>query len=85
MGIQSYHIPHQHTPRKLIYRIVVELFPRNEGPVWDAIMQGDGNLVIYDPRAHPLWASATAGNAGAWLVGQNDGNLVIYDANGNPL
>jgi len=48
-------------------------------------MQGDGNLVIYDPRAHPLWASATAGNAGAWLVGQNDGNLVIYDANGNPL
>jgi hypothetical protein len=57
----------------------------SNGPVWDAIMQGDGNLVIYDPRAHPLWASNTAGHPGAWLIVQNDGSLVIYDAGSQPL
>ena len=46
-------------------------------------MQGDGNLVLYAPGSRVLWASNTAGRAGARVVMQGDGNLVIYDnANG---
>lgn len=41
-------------------------------------MQGDGNLVLYNPAITALWASGTAGNAGAYLRVQNDGNVVIY-------
>jgi hypothetical protein len=32
-----------------------------------------------------VWASATAGHPGAYLVVQNDGNLVIYDPQGKAL
>jgi len=42
-------------------------------------MQGDGNLVIYDPDGRPLWASNTVGHPGSRLVVQDDGNVVIYD------
>src|SRR5262249_33547664 len=54
-----------------------------------AVMQGDGNFVLYrgfkaDP-ANAVWATNTAGHAGAYLVIQNDGNLVLYDAKGKPL
>ena len=48
------------------------------------IMQADGNLVLYDPDAHPLWASNTYGNPGSRLVVQDDGNVVIYRANNTP-
>jgi hypothetical protein len=48
----------------------------------NAIMQGDGNFVIYDTSGKPVWASNTAGNAGANLYVQNDGNVVIYSASG---
>ncbi|KAB7744864.1 curculin domain-containing protein [Nostocoides sp. F2B08] len=53
-------------------------------PAGSAIMQGDGNLVVYRPGGRPLWASNTSGNAGARLVVQDDGNVVIYRANGSP-
>ena len=36
-------------------------------------------------RFFPLWASGTAGNAGAELVVQNDGNVVVYSAAGAAL
>ena len=47
-----------------------------------AVMQPDGNFVVYSLRghAHPIWVSGTAGNPGAVLVKQADGNLVIYQA-----
>ena len=44
-------------------------------------MQTDGNLVIYTPGGHPIWASNTNGNAGSRLVAQTDGNVVIYRTN----
>jgi hypothetical protein len=47
-----------------------------------AVMQGDGNLVIYGP-AGPVWASGTA-IAGTVLSMQRDGNLVAYRPNGLP-
>jgi hypothetical protein len=49
------------------------------------VMQGDGNLVVYDADGQPAWASGTAGRPGASFVMQNDGNAVIYGADGAPL
>jgi hypothetical protein len=48
-----------------------------------AIMQGDGNFVVYDVEdgvAVPVWSTNTAGNPGAYLNVQDDGNMVIYSA-----
>ncbi len=50
-----------------------------------AIMQGDGNFVLYDPNATPIWHTQTFGSAGATLRLQDDGNLVIYAADGSLL
>lgn len=49
------------------------------------LMQGDGNLVIYDPSMAAVWATGTAGNLNAKLVLQNDGNMVLYSATNVPL
>ena len=49
-----------------------------------AVMQTDGNFVIYDGQGKDRWATATAGNANAYLLVQNDGNIVVYSANGQP-
>lgn len=45
-----------------------------------AVLQGDGNLVVYNAASHPLWASNTNNHPGALLAIQSDGNLVIYDS-----
>ena len=50
-----------------------------------AVMQSDGNLVVYDSSWHYYWASNTSGNPGAWLVVQNDGNVVIYKPLWTPI
>jgi hypothetical protein len=52
--------------------------------VTHAIMQTDGNFVIYDGNA-PLWATNTSNQPGASLVLQDDGNLVIYDVQNRTL
>ncbi len=51
--------------------------------VTKAIMQGDGNFVVYGPEG-PYWASNTAPNPGSFLIVQDDGNVVIYGP-GGPL
>jgi hypothetical protein len=44
-----------------------------------AIMQGDGNFVVYGRHSNPLWSSVTEGHANVSEVAvQDDGNLVIY-------
>jgi hypothetical protein len=52
------------------------------------VMQGDGNLVLYDTSANPwrpLWASNTATGDSSYLINQGDGNLVVYRlADGQP-
>ena len=52
------------------------------------ILQADNNLVVYDGKNHPTWASKTdnEGAKGATtLVMQNDRNIVIYDAQKKPI
>jgi len=50
-----------------------------------AIMQGDGNFVVYTAGGTPVWASNTAGNSGASLLVQDDGNVVISSSSGASL
>jgi hypothetical protein len=50
-----------------------------------AVMQHDGNFVVYDAYWNALRASNTDGYHGARLVVQNDGNVVIYTPEGMPL
>ena len=49
------------------------------------IMQRDGNLVLYDARKNPLWASNTQGQRVEKCMMQRDGNLVLYLYNGQPV
>lgn len=45
-------------------------------------LQGDGNIVLYDPTGKAKWSSKTFGRSGQMkLFMQNDGNLVGLDAN----
>lgn len=66
-----------------------------QGPIWSTkttgqasgrfVMQGDGNLVVYDTSGNAIWDSKTYDHPGARLALQNDGNLVIYDVNNTAL
>lgn len=49
-----------------------------------AVMQHDGNAVVYGPGNVPRWASRT-GSTGSRLVMQSDGNLVVYDEGNRAL
>jgi hypothetical protein len=44
-----------------------------------AVMQTDGNFVIYSADNAVLWSAGTAGHPGARLVVQSDANVVLYD------
>lgn len=44
-----------------------------------AIMQGDGNLVVYSAGGTALWNAATVGHPNSILYMQADGNVVIYN------
>lgn len=47
-------------------------------PLGWAMLQDDGNLVIYDTVGMPYWSSRTAGHPNVRLAIQDDGNLVLY-------
>ena len=50
-----------------------------------AVMQSDGNFVIYDAQGVPVWFTGTGGNANAQLVLQSDGNVVVYSSDGRAV
>lgn len=54
------------------------------GGRFHAVMQTDGNLVVYTSANRPVWASGTH-SPGAGLTLQRDGNLVVYAANRRAL
>lgn len=43
-----------------------------------AVMQTDGNFVVYSSGGAALWNSGTAGLPGGTLLLQNDGNLIVW-------
>lgn len=49
---------------------------------WRAVMQNDGNFVIYDTTNAAKWQSGSSGHNGAVAVMQWDGNLVVYAPGG---
>lgn len=49
------------------------------------VMQGDGNVVLYENTGAVLWHSQTHGLPGQALVMQGDGNFVLYDGAGKAL
>jgi hypothetical protein len=62
-------------------------------PVWSshtnqagsfAVMQTDGNFVIYNRYKRPIWSTGTR-SPGAYLDLQNDSNLVLYSSHENPI
>lgn len=52
-----------------------------------AIMQSDGNFVVYNSSMQAKWTSNTRADAnlGSRLIIQNDGNLVIYNTSDQPI
>jgi hypothetical protein len=50
-----------------------------------ALLQGDGNLVVYSSSSQPLWASKTDGNPGAYLALSDDGGLALISTGGCTL
>jgi RHS repeat-associated protein len=50
-----------------------------------AIMQGDGNLVVYDASGDSLWASNTSGNPDSYLTLTDSGFLIVTSASGAAL
>jgi hypothetical protein len=50
-----------------------------------AIMQGDGNFVVYlqtPSGSQAQWWTGTGGNPGDWVIMGGDGNLVVYKSDG---
>ncbi|WP_327068871.1 glycoside hydrolase domain-containing protein [Kitasatospora sp. NBC_01302] len=72
------------------------VFGGNQGPLmWSsgtsgnpgayALMQADGNLVVYRPNGTAAWSSGTyTAGAGSYAMIQADGNFVVYRAGGSP-
>ncbi|WP_371750043.1 mannose-binding protein [Streptomyces sp. NBC_01283] len=48
------------------------------------VMQTDGNLVVYNEKGKPLWASMTFGENHRAIF-QQDGNLVIHNGDDRPI
>lgn len=51
-----------------------------------AVIQKDGNFVVYDKNKRPIWATATSVNVlsdGYRIAMQTDGNLVLYNQDNN--
>lgn len=51
----------------------------HNAPGYQAVMQGDGNFVVYNSANKAMWSTRTAGTgSNNRLVLQTDGNLVLY-------
>jgi hypothetical protein len=61
--------------------------PQWRGALWQvngvpgshAVMQGDGNLVLYSPSGQALWSTATGRHPGAELLVRNDTQMQVLD------
>ena len=55
------------------------------GGCFSLVMQGDGNLVMYQNGGTAIWNTQTGGTDGYTASMQSDGNLVLYSAQGCPM
>jgi hypothetical protein len=84
----QYHVEMQPDNNFVVYR---QGTGTSRTPLWhsntwnsganQAIMQDDGNLVVYADTS-AKWKSGTSGQTGNWLRMQDDGNLVVYGSSG---
>jgi Cysteine-rich secretory protein family len=84
----QYHVEMQSDNNFVVYRqgTGTSRTPMWHSNTWNsgankAIMQDDGNLVVYADTS-AKWASVTSGQTGNWLRMQDDGNLVVYGSSG---
>lgn len=84
----AFELAYQHDGNLVLYRL------RDGAALWAsgtgaapgrALMQMDGNLVLWSGDGRAVWSTGTIPYPGARLVLQNDGNLVVYSAHGAPL
>jgi VCBS repeat-containing protein len=54
-------------------------------PGASALLQGDGNLVVYSSTSQALWATNTDGNPSSYLVLSDDGKLALLSPEGGTL
>jgi hypothetical protein len=64
-----------------------DIYPGDGRGPYEMVVQGDGNLVIYEKVGGAIWATGTNGCGFIVnkLVLQNDGNLVLYAADGQVM
>jgi hypothetical protein len=67
----------------MINRPVWSAYTQNRAASY-AVIQDDGNFVVYDSFQNALWDSGTFGrqNFSGFIIIQDDGNLVLYDSDG---
>jgi hypothetical protein len=59
---------------------------RVASPGRKAVMQSDGNFVVYNADGSPAWATGSNNpDPKTRIVMQNDGNLVVYNTTGAAL
>ena len=57
-------------------------WPNGYRAIMRAIMQDDGNFVLYNKDSKPIWTSNTNGNPEAFLAVQDDCNVCVYTSDG---
>ena len=51
----------------------------NYGPLRNAVMQANGELVLYDIDGRQAYTTGTSGHPGSYLAVQDDGEVQIWD------
>jgi hypothetical protein len=49
----------------------------------ELVMQGDGNLVVYDGSRNPLWHTGTYGHPGAYVKISDSGDMKVRTPDGS--
>ena len=82
-----FHLAMQNDGNLVLYAPGGALWASNTGGIGpsSAVLQGDGNFVVYTGGFSATWNSGTWGQSVAHLLVQNDGNVVIYATSGAAL
>jgi hypothetical protein len=67
------------------YYVTNDYYWRSSGGRYALLFQEDGNLVLYGPGYHVIWASGTSGSGAAHATYQSDGNFVLYTDSWKPV